>query len=102
MAAAGEGGSGASSSSSRDGDYRAVVGETIRSATAEYEVLDFLGKGTFGQVSIGEEIAEGGTSHRNQCLFTSPGPQVLATRQRRGGGAQSPEGSSLVRQTGTA
>ena len=72
MAAAGGSGSGASSSSSRDGDYRAVVGEIIRSSTAEYEVLDFLGKGTFGQVSSGapEEKAPRGGPHRNPVCVT--------------------------------
>lgn len=34
----------------KEGDYRAITGEIIRSSSSEYEVLDFLGKGTFGQV----------------------------------------------------
>jgi hypothetical protein len=38
------------SSKTKEGDYRAITGEIIRSSSSEYEVLDFLGKGTFGQV----------------------------------------------------
>ncbi|VDM31038.1 unnamed protein product [Hydatigera taeniaeformis] len=33
-----------------DGDYNIVVGEVLRSPTESYEVLSFLGRGTFGQV----------------------------------------------------
>jgi serine/threonine protein kinase len=35
---------------SNDGDYQLVPHELLYSTTAGYEVLDFLGKGTFGQV----------------------------------------------------
>ena len=35
---------------SSDGDYNIVVGEVLRSANENYEVLSFLGRGTFGQV----------------------------------------------------
>ncbi|KAL5960509.1 Homeodomain-interacting protein kinase 3 [Taenia solium] len=33
-----------------DGDYNIVVGEVLRSPSESYEVLSFLGRGTFGQV----------------------------------------------------
>ena len=39
-----KGGSGA------DGDYQLVQHEVLYSLTAQYEVLEFLGRGTFGQV----------------------------------------------------
>ena len=104
MAAAGGSGSGASSSSSRDGDYRAVVGEIIRSSTAEYEVLDFLGKGTFGQVSSGapEERPRGAVLTATLSVCDPVGPQMLEARQRGGGGAKGAEVPSLVHQTGQA
>ncbi|XP_039272290.2 homeodomain-interacting protein kinase 2-like isoform X1 [Styela clava] len=39
-----------SSSSSNEGDYKLVQHEVLRSLSNEYEVLEFLGRGTFGQV----------------------------------------------------
>jgi hypothetical protein len=39
-------------SSSADGDYQLVQHEVLYSMTTQYEVLEFLGRGTFGQVSI--------------------------------------------------
>nr|CAB3252980.1 homeodomain-interacting protein kinase 2 [Phallusia mammillata] len=39
-----------SSSSNNEGDYKLVHHEVLRSLTNEYEVLEFLGRGTFGQV----------------------------------------------------
>lgn len=41
-----EGGSG----SGADGDYQLVQHEVLYSMTNQYEVLEFLGRGTFGQV----------------------------------------------------
>ncbi|XP_067121428.1 homeodomain-interacting protein kinase 2 isoform X4 [Centruroides vittatus] len=38
------------SSSSSEGDYQLVQHEVLYSATNQYEVLEFLGRGTFGQV----------------------------------------------------
>lgn len=38
------------SSSSNEGDYKLVQHEVLRSLSNEYEVLEFLGRGTFGQV----------------------------------------------------
>uniref|UniRef100_A0A0A1XSE8 non-specific serine/threonine protein kinase n=1 Tax=Zeugodacus cucurbitae TaxID=28588 RepID=A0A0A1XSE8_ZEUCU len=38
------------SSSGADGDYQLVQHEVLYSLSAEYEVLEFLGRGTFGQV----------------------------------------------------
>ncbi|XP_032805286.1 homeodomain-interacting protein kinase 2 isoform X2 [Petromyzon marinus] len=38
------------SSSGGDGDYQLVQHEVLRSMTNSYEVLEFLGRGTFGQV----------------------------------------------------
>ncbi|XP_037909201.1 homeodomain-interacting protein kinase 2 isoform X4 [Hermetia illucens] len=38
------------SSSGADGDYQLVQHEVLYSSLAEYEVLEFLGRGTFGQV----------------------------------------------------
>ena len=38
-------------SSSADGDYQLVQHEVLYSMTTQYEVLEFLGRGTFGQVS---------------------------------------------------
>lgn len=37
-------------SSSTDGDYQLVQHEVLYSMTTQYEVLEFLGRGTFGQV----------------------------------------------------
>nr|CAD7577968.1 unnamed protein product [Timema californicum] len=37
-------------SSSSDGDYQLVQHEVLYSMTTQYEVLEFLGRGTFGQV----------------------------------------------------
>ena len=37
-------------SSSADGDYQLVQHEVLCSLTNQYEVLEFLGRGTFGQV----------------------------------------------------
>jgi len=37
-------------SSSTDGDYQLVQHEVLYSNTTQYEVLEFLGRGTFGQV----------------------------------------------------
>lgn len=37
-------------SSSADGDYQLVQHEVLYSMTTQYEVLEFLGRGTFGQV----------------------------------------------------
>lgn len=34
-----------------DGDYQLVQHEVLYSMTTQYEVLEFLGRGTFGQVS---------------------------------------------------
>nr|CDS17899.1 homeodomain interacting protein kinase 3 [Echinococcus granulosus] len=39
-----------SRTSGNDGDYNIVVGEVLRSSSENYEVLSFLGRGTFGQV----------------------------------------------------
>lgn len=39
-----------SSSSGSEGDYQLVQHEVLYSATHQYEVLEFLGRGTFGQV----------------------------------------------------
>lgn len=39
-----------SSSNGTEGDYKLVHHETLRSIANEYEVLEFLGRGTFGQV----------------------------------------------------
>lgn len=35
-----------------DGDYQLVQHEVLYSMTNQYEVLEFLGRGTFGQVNI--------------------------------------------------
>ncbi|KAM9534308.1 homeodomain-interacting protein kinase 1-like isoform 2-T4 [Salvelinus alpinus] len=40
-----------SSSSSGEGDYQLVQHETLCSVSCSYEVLEFLGRGTFGQVA---------------------------------------------------
>ncbi|UYV68847.1 HIPK1 [Cordylochernes scorpioides] len=40
----------AASSSNSEGDYHLVQHEVLYSATNQYEVLEFLGRGTFGQV----------------------------------------------------
>lgn len=40
-----------SSSSSGEGDYQLVQHEILCSMTNSYEVLEFLGRGTFGQVA---------------------------------------------------
>lgn len=37
-------------SSSADGDYQLVQHEVLCSLSNQYEVLEFLGRGTFGQV----------------------------------------------------
>lgn len=37
-------------SSGADGDYQLVQHEVLYSMTTQYEVLEFLGRGTFGQV----------------------------------------------------
>ncbi|XP_054154448.1 homeodomain-interacting protein kinase 2-like isoform X2 [Oppia nitens] len=39
------------SSSNSEGDYQLVQHEVLQSATNHYEVLEFLGRGTFGQVT---------------------------------------------------
>lgn len=39
------------SSSNSEGDYQLVQHEVLQSATSHYEVLEFLGRGTFGQVT---------------------------------------------------
>ena len=36
--------------SNSEGDYKVVLHEELSSATSRYEVLEFLGRGTFGQV----------------------------------------------------
>lgn len=46
----GASGNGASNPQS-DGDYQLVQHEVLYSTTHQYEVLEFLGRGTFGQVS---------------------------------------------------
>jgi homeodomain interacting protein kinase len=38
------------SNNSVDGDYQLVQHEVLYSMTNQYEVLEFLGRGTFGQV----------------------------------------------------
>lgn len=38
-------------SSSADGDYQLVQHEVLCSLSNQYEVLEFLGRGTFGQVT---------------------------------------------------
>lgn len=51
MFEAGGGGGGAGGSGSgADGDYQLVQHEVLYSMTNQYEVLEFLGRGTFGQV----------------------------------------------------
>lgn len=40
----------AGSGSGADGDYQLVQHEVLYSMTNQYEVLEFLGRGTFGQV----------------------------------------------------
>ncbi|KAG5839981.1 hypothetical protein ANANG_G00211260 [Anguilla anguilla] len=45
-----QGGAGLGPGRGRDGDYQLVQHEVLRSAKNAYEVLDFLGRGTFGQV----------------------------------------------------
>jgi len=42
------------SSSNSDGDYKVTTHEKLCSLTSTYDVLDFLGKGTFGQVTNGD------------------------------------------------
>lgn len=37
-----------------DGDYQLVQHEVLYSMTNQYEVLEFLGRGTFGQVRLGK------------------------------------------------
>ena len=39
------------SSSNSEGDYQLVQHEVLQSANHHYEVLEFLGRGTFGQVT---------------------------------------------------
>lgn len=39
------------SSSNSEGDYQLVQHEVLQSANYHYEVLEFLGRGTFGQVT---------------------------------------------------
>ncbi|KAL1110272.1 hypothetical protein AAG570_008349, partial [Ranatra chinensis] len=46
----GGGAGGASHSATPDGDYQLVQHEVLYSMTTQYEVLEFLGRGTFGQV----------------------------------------------------
>lgn len=41
---------GGSSNPQGDGDYHLVQHEVLYSMTNQYEVLEFLGRGTFGQV----------------------------------------------------
>ncbi|XP_073999472.1 homeodomain-interacting protein kinase 2-like isoform X2 [Rhodnius prolixus] len=48
--AAGGGQTGQSHSATPDGDYQLVQHEVLYSMTTQYEVLEFLGRGTFGQV----------------------------------------------------
>jgi len=43
---------GGSSNPQGDGDYHLVQHEVLYSMTNQYEVLEFLGRGTFGQVRI--------------------------------------------------
>lgn len=43
---------GGSSNPQGDGDYHLVQHEVLYSMTHQYEVLEFLGRGTFGQVRI--------------------------------------------------
>lgn len=38
-------------SANSEGDYQLVQHELLQSATNHYEVLEFLGRGTFGQVT---------------------------------------------------
>ena len=45
-------GGGGGSNPQGDGDYQLVQHEVLYSMTNQYEVLEFLGRGTFGQVSI--------------------------------------------------
>lgn len=39
-------------SATPDGDYQLVQHEVLYSMTTQYEVLEFLGRGTFGQVML--------------------------------------------------
>lgn len=48
----GNGGGGGGSNPQGDGDYQLVQHEVLYSMTNQYEVLEFLGRGTFGQVSV--------------------------------------------------
>lgn len=50
MAPAADNSNKATSSSNSEGDYQLVPHEVLSSATNQYEVLEFLGRGTFGQV----------------------------------------------------
>lgn len=50
VANAANGGGGGSSNPQGDGDYHLVQHEVLYSLTNQYEVLEFLGRGTFGQV----------------------------------------------------
>lgn len=45
-----DGGAGAAGTASGDGDYQLVQHEVLCSLKSSYEVLEFLGRGTFGQV----------------------------------------------------
>ncbi|XP_076030762.1 homeodomain interacting protein kinase isoform X6 [Oratosquilla oratoria] len=45
-----KGAGGGGGSAAADGDYQLVQHEVLYSLTAQYEVLEFLGRGTFGQV----------------------------------------------------
>ena len=93
----------ATTSKTKEGDYKAVTGEVIRSSSSEYEVLDFLGKGTFGQVGRGGTVFH--KFVRWASLLHSPfyylvtGSQVLEERFRRGRGHQGPQGHPLIRET---
>lgn len=44
-------GGGGGSNPQGDGDYQLVQHEVLYSMTNQYEVLEFLGRGTFGQVN---------------------------------------------------
>ena len=93
----------ATTSKTKEGDYKAVTGEVIRSSTSEYEVLDFLGKGTFGQVgrkgTVFHDFVRWANSLQSPFYYLVTGSQVLEERFRRSRGHQGPQGHPIIRET---